>query len=67
MYWPKWPISLRYVSRDIRRIDFPQVDGLSTDTPGLGRHRWVFWFIVILLGKALVVFCLAILNEVEIL
>ena len=38
MYGPKWPFSLRYVSRDMRRIDFPQVDGLSTDTPGLGRH-----------------------------
>ena len=39
MYGPKWPFSLRYVSRDTRHIDFPQVDGLSTDTPGLGRHN----------------------------
>ena len=34
----KWPFLLRYVSRDTRRIDFLQVDGLSTDTLGLGRH-----------------------------
>ena len=38
MYGPKWPFSLRYVSRDTRRIDFQQVDGWSTDTPGLRRH-----------------------------
>ena len=58
MYGPKWPFLLRYVSRDTRRIDFPQVDGLSTDTLDLrrhmnsepGRHRrkfgclfWVVW------------------------
>ena len=36
---PKWPLLLRYVSRNMRCIDFPQVDGLSTDTPILGRHR----------------------------
>ena len=40
MYGPKWPFSLRYGSRDTRRIDFPQVDGLSTDTPVLRRHTW---------------------------
>ena len=38
MYGPKWPFLLRYGFRDTRRIDFPQVDGLSTDTPILGRH-----------------------------
>ena len=38
MYGPKWPFSLRYGSRDTRRIDFLLVDGLLTDTPGLGRH-----------------------------
>ena len=41
MYRPKWPFSLRYVSRDTRSIDFPQVDELSKDTPGLGRHSMV--------------------------
>ena len=30
---------LSYGSRDTRRVDFPWVDGLSTDTPGLGHHR----------------------------
>ena len=34
----KWPFLLRYGSRDMRHIDVPQVDGLLTDTPGLGRH-----------------------------
>ena len=34
-------ILLMCVSRDTRRIDFPQVDGQSTDTPVLGRHRMV--------------------------
>ena len=29
---------LSYGSRDTRRIDFPRVDGLSKDTPGLGHH-----------------------------
>ena len=37
---PRWPLLLMYVSRNTRRIDFPRVDGLSTDTPVLGRHRW---------------------------
>ena len=32
------PFLLRYGSRDTRRVDFPRVDGLSTDTSGLGRH-----------------------------
>ena len=34
-------ILLMCVSHDTRRIDFPQVDGLSTDTPNLGRHSIV--------------------------
>ena len=38
MQGPKWPFLLRYGSHDTRRIDFPRVDGLSTDTPDLGRH-----------------------------
>ena len=38
MYGPKWPYLLGYGSRDTRRIDFPRVDGSSTDTPVLGRH-----------------------------
>ena len=29
-------ILLMCVSRDTGRIDFPQVDGWSTDTPGFG-------------------------------
>ena len=41
MQGPKWPFVLRYASRDTRHIDFPQVDGLSTDTPDLGRHSMV--------------------------
>ena len=36
---PKWSLLLMYVSRNTRRIDFPLVDGLSTDTPILGRHN----------------------------
>ena len=39
MYGPKRPFLLRYGSHDTRRIDFPRVDGLSMDTPGLGRHN----------------------------
>ena len=35
------PFLLSYGSRDTRRVDFPRVDGLSTDTPGLGRHSLV--------------------------
>ena len=31
-------ILLMCVSRDTRRRDFPQVDGWSTDTPGMGHH-----------------------------
>ena len=38
MYGPKWPFLLMYVSRDTRRIDFSQVDGLSTDPRGMGCH-----------------------------
>ena len=44
MYGPKWPFLLRYGSRDTRRVDFPRVDGLSTDTPVLGRHNMVCCF-----------------------
>ena len=32
-------ILLFCVSRNTRRVDFPRVDGLSTDTPGLGCHK----------------------------
>ena len=39
MYGPKWPFLLRYGSRNTRRIEFPRVDELSMDTPGLGRHK----------------------------
>ena len=38
MYGPKWPFLPRYGSRDTRRIDFPRVDGLSTDPRVLGCH-----------------------------
>ena len=31
-------ILLRYASHDTRCIDFPRVEGYSTETPGLGRH-----------------------------
>ena len=41
MYGPKRPFLLRYGSRDAKCIDFPRVDGLSTDTPSLGRHSMV--------------------------
>ena len=41
MYGPKWPFLLRYGYRNMRRIDFPRVDGLSTDTSGLGRHIFI--------------------------
>ena len=40
MYRPKWPFLLMYVSRDTRRTDFLQVDGLSTDIPVLRRHNY---------------------------
>ena len=40
MYGPKWLFLLGYGSRDMRRIDFPRVDGLSMDPPGLGRHKF---------------------------
>ena len=43
MYEPKWSFLLRYGSRNTRRIDFPWVDGLSTDTSSLGRHRLTFF------------------------
>ena len=42
MYGLKWPFLLRYGSRDTRSIDFLRVDGLSTDTPVLGRHNMCF-------------------------
>ena len=41
MYGPKGPFLLRYGSRDMRRIDFSRVDGLSTDPRFLGRHSLV--------------------------
>ena len=41
MYGPKRLFLLRYGSRDTRRIDFSLVDGLSMDTPDLGRHSMV--------------------------
>ena len=41
MYGLKWPFLLSYGSRDMRRIDFPRVDGLSTDPRVLGRHSLV--------------------------
>ena len=36
--WAQEAIFTQVWSCDTRRIDFPLVDGLSTDTPGLGRH-----------------------------
>ena len=33
------PFLLSYGSRDTRHVDFPRVNGLSTDTPDLGRHN----------------------------
>ena len=36
--WAQVAIFLRYGSRDTRRIDFPQVDGLSTRPSVLERH-----------------------------
>ena len=39
MQGPKCPFLLRYRSRDTRRIDFPRVDGLSTDPRVLGCHQ----------------------------
>ena len=41
MYGPKWPFLLRYGSRNTRRVDFLRVDGLSTDTQVLGRHKCI--------------------------
>ena len=41
MYGPKWPFLLMYVSRDMRRIDFTQVDRLSTNPQEMGRHRYI--------------------------
>ena len=41
MQVPKWLFLLRYGSRNTRRIDFPRVDGLSTDPWVLGRHSFV--------------------------
>ena len=40
-YRPMWPFLLMYMSRNMRRIYFPQVDGLSMDTPILGHHNGV--------------------------
>ena len=36
--WALEPFLLRYESRDTRRVDFPRVDGWSTDPRVLGRH-----------------------------
>ena len=47
MYGPKRLFLLGYGSRDTRRIDFPWVDGLSTDTPDLGRHSTPFSIMLI--------------------
>ena len=41
VYGPKRLFLLRYESRDTRHIDFPRVDGLSTDPRVLGRHNTV--------------------------
>ena len=38
VYGPKRPFLFGYGSRDTRRIDFPRVDGLSTDPRVLGHH-----------------------------
>ena len=38
MHRPKLPFLLIYVSRNTKRTDFPQVDGLSTDPREMGRH-----------------------------
>ena len=52
MYGPKWPFLLNYGSRDTRRIDFSRVDGLSTDTLVLERHRFYPLFLkMIILNK----------------
>ena len=42
MYGPKRLFLLRFGSRDTKRIDFPRVDGLSTDPRVLGRHKIYF-------------------------
>ena len=39
--WAKRTFLLRYGSRDTRRVDFPLVDGLSTDSRVLGLHSLV--------------------------
>ena len=41
---PHEAILLMCVSRSTRRVDFPRVDGWSTDTPGLGRHSLLVFF-----------------------
>ena len=46
VYGPKRPFLLRYVSRDTRHIDFPRVDGLSTNPRVLGRHKSVLMVVV---------------------
>ena len=40
--WAQVVIFTQVWSRDTRRIDFPRVDRLSTDTSGLGRHTWIW-------------------------
>ena len=58
MYGPKWPFLLRYGSRDMRRIDFSRVNGLSTDPPVLGRHKARVLFSYLSLFKSPLLSCL---------
>ena len=39
MYGPKRLFLLRFGSYDTRRVDFSQVNGWSTDTPGFGASQ----------------------------
>ena len=41
MYGPKWPFLLMYMSHDMRHI-FRRLTGGQRDTPGLGRHRFLY-------------------------
>ena len=43
MQGPKWPFLLMYASRDTRRIDFPMVDGWSTDPWVLDSHNFILF------------------------
>ena len=53
MYGPKRLFLLEYGSHDTRSIDFPRVDGLSTDTPDLGRHSTPFSIMLIFFRRNL--------------